>query len=351
MNATESGLPRWVEPADFMRLGADSDGLDPVHLNCLNHCLRDVLLGHGVESPLKLLARPLGLTLVVDKTLRIWLISRAEEEWDDLRYNAGLSARWIPIRTEAGFLGSLAGILDSGRLGIARATRWRVPWQTQSPLAPADWHATLFAALDGDRVRVVDRQYAGSSTAARDMWVDVGQLRSTIAGGVGLLDYRMTDARQAAGDEVEVLLGESARSLECGPPFPAAGKAYGRDALDQLETLLTGASFAALDSDHLRFMLRWHLPSCIRKFVIGNRKVLGLYIEKNAIGPDRYKPVLACLESGCSAWDEFAKTMALAARRTGREPGPELAESLARVRGQEDALTRELHLAAGHPAG
>jgi hypothetical protein len=340
---TESvGLDRWTEPERFMDREADADGLNPIYLNCLNHCLREVLHGHGIRSPLRLIARPLGLVLVVDKTLRIWLMSQAEQEWDDPRYNAGLSARWLPVRGEADFRRTLSSIVDSGRVGIARATRWRVPWLSQTALAPSDWHASVFCELDGDRIRVVDRQFAGTTTAARDLRVELADLLPTIEGGMALLDYRLGPEPETGEQLVRRLVEESAANLLTTPAFPGASKAFGIDALDQLEALLSGDCFPEIDSRHLRVTLRWHLPSCIRKFVVGNRTVLALLIRRFAERRESYADLVARLESNRAAWDSFARATALAARAADRGIGPELFAALGRVRQEERLLVEEL---------
>lgn len=335
------GLAAWREPDEFMRLESDVDGLNPVHLNCLNHCLREVLRGHGVASPLRVLARPLGLALVVDKTLRIWLLGQPELEWDEPRYHAGFAASWRGVRDEARFRETLTEILDSGRVGVLRATRWQVPWLSQAALAPSDWHASVFCGLDGDRIRVVDRQFGGTTTAARDMWVDIAEVVSTIEGGMAFLDYRHLPD-QDGQDLVAALVAESAANLGAPPLFPGAGAAFGLDALDQLEILLSGTNFAEVDSRQLRMTLRWHLPSCVRKFVVGNRKVLALAVAAFAGDVDRYAELLALLEADCAAWDRFATATALAARKADNGIGEQLFAALHAVRERESRLLEEL---------
>jgi hypothetical protein len=339
------GLDAWREPAEFMDLEADEDGLNPIHLNCLNHCLREVLRGHGVASPLRMLARPLGLQLSVDKTLRIWLLSRAEHEWDAPAYNGGLVARWLPVR-EHDFLPILRSIVDSGRVGVVRATRWRVPWLSQTALAPSDWHASVLCALDGDRIRVVDRQFAGTTTAARDLTVEAAAFADTARGGMAFLDYRLEPTGEDDEELVRRLVAESAENLSTTPAFPGAGNSFGTDALDQLETLLSPDCFGEVDSRQLRVTLRWHLPSCVRKFVVGNRTVLGLAIRRFADRPENYAEVLARLESDCVAWDDFARATALAARAADKGIPDTFRAALDRVRDEERLLREALSEAA-----
>lgn len=340
-----TGLGAWREPVGFMDREADDDGLNPIHLNCLNHCLREVLHGHGVASPLRMLARPLGLLLAVDKTLRIWLLSQAEHEWDAPTYNGGLIASWLPVR-EHDVLPTLRSIVDSGRVGVVRATRWRVPWLSQTALAPSDWHASVFCGLDGERIRVVDRQFAGITTAARVLTVEAPAFTETARAGMAFLDYRVEpDSEVGAETDAELvrrLVAESAENLSTTPAFPGAGKSFGADALDQLDVLLSSECFGDIDSRQLRVTLRWHLPSCVRKFVVGSRKVLGLAIQRFADRPDHYAGVLARLDSVCGAWDDFARATALAARAADGGIPDAFRVALGRVRDEERLLKEAL---------
>lgn len=324
-----SGLAPWRERDDFLRLQVDDDGLSVMHLTCLDHILRDVLRAHGVASPLAFLVRPLGLVLSLDRTGLPWLLGQSGGEFDAPRYDSGLEASWVMTTSIVELREVVAALLGSGRVAILRAVRWEADWIPRSPLTNPDWHVLVATALDGGHIRLLDRQPAGTYAEVRDGWWDVSEMAATADRGLAVLEYSV---RPASPPSVARLAAESVRLMRPPPVFGCAGKSHGLYAIESLRELLDPTAFSLRDSRYFRLVLRWHLPACIRKYVVGNRRTLGLYARR-WVGTEGGAFPHRALDACCSAWETVARAMALAARQPGRQAGNALT---ARI----DAATR-----------
>jgi hypothetical protein len=306
-------LPPFRRPDEFLGDFRDEAGLSPDHLGCLLHCMRDVLRGHGIAHTVRYIVRPLQVVLSVDPRFRPWLCSAAEEELTCPAFEAGLQAtyRWasdIPALCEA-----VDAMLDAGKPAIVFANRWLVPWQPQSPLAQSEGHASVVVAREGNGLLLVDRQPAGNTTQSRDVHCAAEELSPSIKYGIAVLDYDLAEPGLTPAEQVRSLIRRSAANLAAAPPQPQL-RSRGLDALNTLRLLFSEEVFPRLDSPHLRLSMRWHLGSCIHKYVIGSRVLLRAYVALDGADIPELPQLIEALEASVTAWDMLARSFAYAGR-------------------------------------
>lgn len=300
-------------PDGFLGDFRDEAGLSPANLGCLLHCMRDVLRGHRVAAPVRYIVRPLQVVLSVDPRFRPWLCSGAEEELDCPAFEGGLTARYHWADDVTDLIETIDAMLSQGKPAIVFANRWLVPWQAQSPLAQSEGHASVVVAREGPELHLVDRQPAGQTTQSRDVRCTAEELRPSLRHGMGVLDYELAEPELTPAEQARSVISRSARNLASAPPQPQL-RSRGLDALATLRLLFSEDAFPRLDSPHLRLSMRWHLGSCIHKYVIGSRVLLRSYLVLDGAGVPGVPALIESLDASVTAWEALARSFAQAGR-------------------------------------
>lgn len=307
-------LPSFQRPVDFLGDFRDDAGISPANLGCLLHCMRDVLRGHGVAETVPYIVRPLGVGLTVDPRFRPWLCSQAEEELSCPAFERGLRATYQWTTDVRELADAVDAMLDAGKPAIVFANRWLVPWQPQSPLAQSEGHASVIVGRDAaGRFDLVDRQPLGLTTESRDVRIDAEDLEPSVRYGAAVLDYELIEPELDPAGQLRSLLSRSAANLASGQPQPQL-RARGLDALSILRLLFSEDAFARLDSPHLRLSMRWHLGSCIHKYVIGSRLLLRAYLTIDGAGHPATPDLIGILDDTVTSWEGLARSFAQAGR-------------------------------------
>lgn len=306
-------LPPFHRPDAFLDDFHDEAGVSPANLGCLLHCMRDVLRGHGITQTVCYVVRPLGVVLSVDPRFRPWLCSMAEEELTQPAFEHGLQATYhwtydIPALSDA-----IDAMLAAGKPAIVFANRWLVPWQPQSPLAQSEGHASVVVGRSAGGLHLVDRQPVGNTTQSRDVHIGVKELAPSIEYGIALLDYDLTKPPLTPAEQVRSVIRRSADKLAAAPPQPQL-RARGLDALCTLRLLFSADIFPRLDSSHLRLSMRWHLASCIHKYVIGSRLLLRAYLTVDTTEIPDKPQLIDALDASVTVWQHLARSFAQASR-------------------------------------
>ena len=204
-------------------------------------------------------------------------------------------------------------MLDAGKPAIVFANRWLVPWQPQSPLAQSEGHASVIVARDAAGLHLVDRQPVGNTTQSRDVHIQAQEFEPSIRYGMAVLDYEVTDPGLTPPEQVRSVLRRSADNLMAATPQPQL-RARGLDALSMLRLLFSDEVFPRLDCPHLRLSMRWHLGSCIYKYVIGSRLLLRAYLTLDGAGLPAIPDLVSALDVTVAAWENLARSFTLAGR-------------------------------------
>jgi hypothetical protein len=331
-------------PDEFLGDFRDEAGLSPASLGCLLHCMRDVLRGHGVVAPVRYIVRPLQVVLSVDPRFRPWLCSAAEEELSCPAFEGGLTAYYHWTDDITTLIEAIDAMLGQGKAAIVFANRWLVPWQSQSPLAQSEGHASVIVAREGAELHLVDRQPAGRTTQSRDVRCNADDLLPSIRHGMGVLDYALGQPELTPAEQVRSLLSRSAGNLALAPPQPQL-RARGLDALSTLRLLFSEDVFPRLDSPHLRLSMRWHLESCIHKYVIGSRLLLRAYLVLDGAGTPGILPLLEALDASVTAWELLARSFAQAGRHGLVSRVADLPKAIEAAEQADTSLVRALRAA------
>lgn len=307
-------LPCFQRPVDFLGDFRDEAGISPANLGCLLHCMRDVLRGHGVTQTVPYIVRPLQVGLTVDPRFRPWLCSQAEEELTSPAFENGLRATYQWTTEVRELERAVHAMLDAGRPAIVFANRWLVPWQPQSPLAQSEGHASVIVGRHAaGRFDLVDRQPLGLTIESRDVRIEAADLEPSTKYGAAVLDYELIEPDLGPAEQLRSLLTRSAANLASGQPQPQL-RARGLDALNVLRLLFSEDSFARLDSPHLRLSMRWHLGSCIHKYVIGSRLLLRAHLTIDGSGNPATTDLIRALDETVVSWEHLARSFAQAGR-------------------------------------
>ncbi|GAA2679486.1 hypothetical protein [Streptomyces lunalinharesii] len=312
-----------------------ADDFPAARLNCLHHCLRDVLWGHGVAAATDQLVQPVGTVFSIDRAFRPWLASPGEQWLTVPEFFGSVRAQWHAAWTVDDLRGRVREEIERGHVPILHAHRWRVPWLSGTDLLPADYHTMMALGCDGRAVLLADRQPTSIDPVPREHRVRWDDLTDTARRGVQVLAYDIGEAAVVDGDRHDVdlhaLLSLSCRNLGGRVP-QVPGMEHGVAAVELLKSFASAHAAAMLDSKLLRLALRWHLPSCIDKYVVGNRRLFLHFVHRHRyLHPQALSPALCHrVEESATAWAVVGRSLARSARRDGMTE-PDVASSLADV--------------------
>jgi hypothetical protein len=276
----------------------DAQGLDGWWLPCLHHLFRDVLRYHNVRTPLYVLFRPMHLVYFVDKNRYPWLWDGAAEDFSYPQFNQGVTARW----QEAQILGcadlldaaraQIAECLSSGRIPIIHLEWFHVPFTTHFGKLRGNLHAV--AVLDyqsaDDSFFIVDRTALPLTRGGFEKdrgWIQVESLRTAIQEDFAWLDYHIDSPKRPWRKELQTLLYDSVVFMRGGNKFTTSHSDHGFQAIHGFAHFIETLQNDELETTRISTILRWHLPPCIRKFVIGQRQVLNVVLGEfeDELGP------------------------------------------------------------------
>jgi hypothetical protein len=337
-------LPPFKRPGAFLDDFEDEAGVSPAHLGCLLHCMRDVLRGHGVAQTVRYIVRPIGLVFNVDPRFRPWLSSFAEEELTRPEFENGLLATYHWVDDVDGLREAIDAMLGAGKPAIVFANRWIVPWQAHSPLAQSEGHASVVLAHDANGLHLVDRQPAGNTAHSRDVRVPAAELEPSLRYRMAVLDYRLAEPALTPAEQVRSVLRRSADNLAAAPPQPEL-TSRGLDALATLRLLFSEDACPRLDSPHLRLSMRWHLPACIYKYIVGSRQLLHGYLAADTSELSGKHLLLDALDASCMAWRGLARGFALASKQGPVGPTADLPGAIGLAEQTDVALVDALRIA------
>ncbi|MEU8032765.1 hypothetical protein AB0C13_29710 [Streptomyces sp. NPDC049099] len=319
-----------------------ADDFPAAQLNCLHHCLRDVLRGHRVVAATDQLVQPVGTVFSTDRTFRPWLASPGEQWLTVPEFFGSVRARWHTAWSVDDLRGLVHDEIGRGHVPVLHAHRWRVPWLSATDLLPADYHTMMALGCDGRAVLLADRQPTSTDPVPREHKVRWDDLADTARHGVQVLAYDIGETAVGHGDrhdiDLRALLNLSCRNLSGRAPR-VPGMEHGLAAVELLKSFTSPHAAAMLDSKLLRLALRWHLPSCIEKYVVGNRRLFLHFARRHRYLHPQALSTALCrrVEESATAWAALGRSLARSARRDGMaEPG--VGSALAAVSDAEDRL-------------
>ncbi len=260
---------------DWFMYRVDSEGLDAGWLGCLSHIFREVLRYHDAPSPLRILTRPLNLVFCVDKNRRIWLWDGPQEEFNAPLFNQGVSAAWRNEPTHEAAHTRMRTCLEEGKIPLIRLEWFHVP---HSPYYHNGlWNRHLMAVLDydtvNDKIFVLDHASRGKLDNYRG-WIELRPLASAIDEGFGWLDYSISSPKEPWSVELRSIIRQSVDNMLNRKPQYSTFCSYGLEALNAMIWTLQKLSDEELALSRVQKMLQKHLPKCIRRFVVGTRRLL-----------------------------------------------------------------------------
>jgi hypothetical protein len=349
-------------PSDLMKAAGngvspgEADNFPAARLNCMHHCLRNVLWGHGVVAATDQLVQPVGTVFSIDRAFRPWLASPGEQWLTTPTFFGSVRAQWRTAWSVDDLRGRVHEEIRRGHVPILYAHRWQVPWLSGTELLPDDYHTMMALGCDERGVLLADRQPTNTDPLPREHQISWDNLADTAQCGVQVLAYDIGGA--ADGDphefDLHALLSLSCRNLASRVP-PTPGMEHGVAAVELLESFTAPRTAAMLDSKILRLALRWHLPSCIQKYIVGNRRLFLHFVHRHRYLQPRALSVSLCreVEESATAWTTLGRALARSARREGmaeRDVGSALAEVANADRQLLAAMTAALDL-LDDPAG
>lgn len=310
-NSTKRFAFSWLENR------TDSNGLDGWWLSCLHHLMRDVLLYHRIDHPLRILFRPLHLVFFVDKNCYPWLWDGPEEEFLAPRFNQGVQGRWRPEETVSAAVKGVSDYLESGRIPLFYCEWFHVPFNPHYQKLRGNLHAA--AILDyrrsDEQWYIVDRSALPSSRGGLENgrgWVSLEHLQAAIDGNFAWLDYSIDVPTRPWAQECRAILQESVQAMRQGHLLATPNSDHGFQAIFALRHFLCTLGQAELAAPHFRYVLGWHLPPCIRKYVIGQRRVLHLILRELEVhNPNLIAQIDVPLKKTLSLWQQVASSLVL----------------------------------------
>lgn len=271
----------------------DAQQLDGWWLPCLHHLFRDILLYHAVDSPLHVLFRPMHLVFFVDKNRYPWIWDGAAENFAQPRFNRGVVAHWCspdmfgqtdPLEVACH---QIHMCLESGRIPLIYLEWSLVPFTTHFKRLRGNLHAVgvLDYQPDEGRLYMLDRTALPASRGGFEKdrgWVQKDVLRPAVEAEFGWLDYQIGKPTLSWETERQMLLRESVAFTRQGRRFATPNSDHGLNALSGFSHFIKTLEQDELATTHLSSILRWHLSPCIRKYVIGQRRMLDLILEELA---------------------------------------------------------------------
>ncbi len=326
----------------------DAQGLDGWWLPCMHHLFRDVLRYHHAASPLHVLFRPLHLVFFVDKNSYPWLWDGPEEEFLHPEFNQGVNGHWqVEYRVEEACQ-SIQKCLDEGRIPLIHLEWFHVPFATQYGKMRGNLHAV--AVLDyhqeNEALYIVDRTALPASHGGFEKdrgWVPVASLRSAILEDFGWFDYHLEKTMVTWQVELRTLLLKSAFLMREGHQLSTSSSDHGLQAMRGFTYFIQSLTEAEIATKRCRTILYWHLPPCIRKFIVGQRQVLNLVlIELGEQYSDLVAQVQVPLQETIVLWNRVASSLF----RLGFEQEIKyrlvIGELIAQLTEQEEALGHAL---------
>lgn len=322
----------------------DKQGLDGYWQCCLHHLFRDVLLYHQIDSPLRVLFRPFHLTFLIDKFGYPWLWDGQEEEFLHPRFNQGVSALWKAERDPLAACDCLQSCLASGRIPIIYLEWFHVPFTPNYKLLRGNLHAA--AVLDyranDKHLYILDRNALPSSKGGlenKQGWVSLESLLEAFQEDFAWLDYRIDETSVPWHSELRSILRESVISMQEGYRFATPSSDHGLQAINGLKHFISHLREADLASPHFRYALSSFLPSCIRKFVVGQRRMFQLILkELESQCTDPVIQTYAALKNTISLWQQFASSLTLFGKNQQEQYQVSINESLIQLTKQEEVL-------------
>lgn len=336
------------EPTTFpwLQERVDAQGLDGWWIPCLHHIFRDALLYHGFSSPLHALFRPPHLVFWVDKNLYPWLWEGPEEEFSQPRFNQGVSAQWRHEDDPEQACLRIQECLASGRIPIIRLEWFHVPFNPSYKKLRGFLHA--IAVLDyrhEDRMLyILDRSPLPASRGGFEKkdqgWIPLASLEDAIREEFSWFDYKIEEATAPWQTELRSLLLASVTIMREGHRISTASSDHGLYAIRGFTHFIDTLDSSQLATNLYRFFLRWHLPPCIRKYILGQKKFLHLILSEL---PGQYGSLVAqaqaLLTQTMELWDQVAASLYLLGYKDTKECRTKLGEQIANLSKLEEKLT------------
>jgi len=188
-----------------------------VHLNCIRHCMWDVLRQHGRADVCHVLVQPLGFNVEVELASRDWLLSGFERTMaTEPRLNRGVRAWWEEADGER-----IRHIVEEDRREgyyTIFATEWSlVPYSPHYEKKFGAIHTAVIYEWRGDMILVMDKMNDGQLRHLFDKnmraWVPVDMFTAAFSERLKVLRYRFDKPRKSWVSEVFDILRLSVANM------------------------------------------------------------------------------------------------------------------------------------------
>jgi len=245
----------------------------------------------------------------------IWMWDGPQEEFSAPIFNQGVSAIWHNGSTVELARHCIHTQLQLKKVPVVRLEWFHVRHSPHYHRARMNLH--VMAVLDynpsDDAIFVVDRtavplSFGGLSNSRG--WIKLNSLERAIERGFGVLEYKLAHPLAPWPEELIEILRCSISTMLGAEGVYDNSKDHGLYAIDGLMWLLKSATEQEVSNGRMKQVLGWHLPGCIRKFVIGTRQMLRLALsELSGLAPEDVAAADLHLVMVNQEWDLLATSL------------------------------------------